>query len=44
MSDLLAKNIRCLSVLGTESGANTLHFLPLHSKIALAPPIFELDL
>ena len=31
-------------VISTESEVNTLHFLPLRTKIALAPPIFELDL
>ena len=49
MSDLLAKKIRCLApkmtkflrkVISTESEANTLHFLPLRNKIAVAPPIF----
>ena len=30
--------------ISTESEANTLHFSSLRSKIALAPPIFELDL
>ena len=60
MSDLLAKEIRCLAqkndktralpskflrkVISTESEYKTLHFLPLRSKIALVPPIFELDL
>ena len=31
-------------VFSTDSVANTLHFLPLHRKIALTPPIFELEL
>ena len=38
------KNKFLRKVISTESEANTLHFLPLRSKIALAPPIFELDL
>ena len=33
-----------LKVLSTEFIAKTLHFLPRRSKIALVPPIFELDL
>ena len=37
------KNKFLRKVISTESEANTLHFLPLLSKIALDPPIFELD-
>ena len=40
----LQKNIFLRKVISTESEANTLHFSSLRSKIALAPPIFELDL
>ena len=38
------KNKFLRKVISTESEANTLHFLPLRSKITLAPPIFEQDL
>ena len=41
---LTSKRTSFLEKISTESEDKTLYFLPLRSKIALAPLIFELDL